>query len=153
MSIPPSLAQGLCWALSAAVGRVLASSASTPARMRDPGTGYVKEGGLGSILHRALVDPDRLYPWTSDPAGFKQDLTTRAPADQINEVEQRIRDAGYLGYYVEDDGNVRSPSAPLGNVAACSRRSLSSLCVRSASRAARCTRSLLLSMPLPAPAT
>jgi hypothetical protein len=83
-----------------------------------PGTGYVKESGLGSILHRALVDPDRLYPWTSDPAGFKQDLTTRAPADQINEVEQRIRDAGYLGYYVEDDGNVRSPSAPLGNVAA-----------------------------------
>jgi hypothetical protein len=83
-----------------------------------PGTGYVKESGLGSILHRALVDPDRLYPWTSDPAGFKQELTTRAPADQINEVEQRIRDAGYLGYYVEDDGNVRSPSAPLGNVAA-----------------------------------
>jgi hypothetical protein len=85
---------------------------------RDPGTGYVKENKLGSILHRALVDPDRLYPWTSDPAGFKENLTTRAPNDQISEVEQRIRDAGYLGYYVEDDGNVRNPSAPLGNVAA-----------------------------------
>lgn len=83
-----------------------------------PGTGYVKESGLGSVLHRALVDPDRLYPWTSDPAGFKQELTTRAPADQISEVEQRIRDAGYLGYYVEDDGNVRNPAAPLGNLAA-----------------------------------
>lgn len=83
-----------------------------------PGTGYVKEGGLGPILHRALIDPDRLYPWTSDPAGFKKDLTTRAPDDQIAEVEQRIRDAGYLGYYAEDDGNVRNPSAPLGNVAA-----------------------------------
>jgi hypothetical protein len=85
---------------------------------RAPGTGYFKENKLGSILHRALVDPDRLYPWTSDPAGFKENLTTRAPNDQISEVEQRIRDAGYLGYYVEDDGNVRNSSAPLGNVAA-----------------------------------
>jgi hypothetical protein len=84
---------------------------------RDPGTGYVKEGGLGSILHRALVDPDRLYPWTSDPAGFKENLTSRTQGDQISEAEQRIRDAGYLGYYAEDDGNVRDPSAPLGNVA------------------------------------
>jgi hypothetical protein len=85
---------------------------------RDPGTGYVKESKLGSILHRALVDPSRLYPWTSDPAGFKKNLTTRAPDDQISETEQRIRDAGYLGYYAEDNGNVRNPSAPLGNVAA-----------------------------------
>jgi hypothetical protein len=59
-----------------------------------------------------------LYPWTSDPAGFKKNLTTRAPDDQISETEQRIRDAGYLGYYAEDNGNVRNPSAPLGNVAA-----------------------------------
>jgi hypothetical protein len=85
---------------------------------RDPGTGYVKESKLGSILHRALVNPDRLYPWTSDPADFKKNLTSRTPDDQISEVERRIRDAGYLGYYAEDDGNVRNPSAPLGNVAA-----------------------------------
>jgi hypothetical protein len=85
---------------------------------RDPGTGYVKEAKLGSVLHRAFVDPSTLYPWVADPAGFKKNLTTRAPDDQISETEQRIRDAGYLGYYVEDNGNVRNPSAPLGNVAA-----------------------------------
>jgi hypothetical protein len=76
--------------------------------LRDPGTGYIKEGGLGSIEHVALVDPSRLYPIHEDPDGIV-DGKPRA------EAEQAIKDAGYLGYYATDDG---SGNAPLGNVAA-----------------------------------
>lgn len=85
---------------------------------REPGTGYVKESGLGQIMHRALVDPDTLYPFNEDPAGFKDQLTTTTPDDKVSEYEQLIRDAGYAGYYMTDNGSVRSSSAPLGNVAA-----------------------------------
>jgi hypothetical protein len=76
--------------------------------LRDPGTGYIKEGGLGSIEHVALVDPSRLYPIHEDPDG----ITRGKPRA---EGEQAIKDAGYLGYYSTDDG---SGNAPLGNVAA-----------------------------------
>lgn len=81
---------------------------------REEGTGYVKEAGLGVFLHKVAVDPDRLYPWFEDPDGLKLRL---APGDRNNVTayEKLIREAGYIGYYVTEDG---AGSAPLGNVAA-----------------------------------
>lgn len=84
------------------------------ARQRDPGTGYVKEGGLPDNHYIAEVDPDRLYPWYEDPDGFGERLTGDTLAARRVEKTERIRDAGYIGYYVTDDGSMR---APLGNVA------------------------------------
>lgn len=80
----------------------------------DPGTGYVKEPGLPSTEYVAEVKPDRLYPWFEDPDGFDGRLTGDTPAARRNEKIKMIRDAGYIGYYVTDDGSMR---APLGNVA------------------------------------
>jgi hypothetical protein len=77
----------------------------------DPGTGYVKEGGLGSNRHVALVPADRLYPFFEDP----DSLRTEGMTDGA--YEAAIKEAGYMGTYVTDDGNVRKPKAPLGNVA------------------------------------
>jgi hypothetical protein len=76
--------------------------------MRAPGTGYVKEAGLGSIEHVALVDPSRLYPFMEDPDGLVK-------GRDISAAEDAIRAAGYIGYYSTDNG---SGDAPLGNVAA-----------------------------------
>ena len=77
--------------------------------LRDPGTGYVKETGLGSYEHIALIDPKDLYPVFQDPDGLLQDV-----GSNWSKAEDIIRDAGYKGYYTTDDG---SGSAPLGNVA------------------------------------
>lgn len=75
---------------------------------RSPGTGYVKEAGLGPIEHVGFVEPAALYPLLEDPDGIAAGKSTSA-------AEEAIRAAGYLGYYVTDDG---SGSNPLGNVAA-----------------------------------
>jgi hypothetical protein len=77
-----------------------------------PGTGYVKEPGLGNNLHMALVDPDQLYPWFEDPDGLRPEDGTDAQRDA--EYRLAIEDAGYLGAYFTDDGSGR---APAGNVA------------------------------------
>ena len=77
--------------------------------LRDPGTGYVKEYGLGPYEHIALINPKDLYPVFQDPDG----LLKGVGADW-SKAEDIIRDAGYKGYYTTDDG---SGSAPLGNVA------------------------------------
>jgi hypothetical protein len=76
--------------------------------VRSQGTGYVKEAGLGPVEHVAFVDPADLYPMFEDPDGI-------AAGKDISAAEDAIRAAGYLGYYVTDDGSGR---APLGNVAA-----------------------------------
>ncbi|XAI96407.1 lysin [Microcystis phage Mel-JY33] len=81
---------------------------------REEGTGYVKEAGLGVYLHRVAVDPDRLYPWYEDPDGLKTRLSPERRND-VSAYEALIQEAGYLGYYVTEDG---TGSAPLGNVAA-----------------------------------
>lgn len=76
-------------------------------RLRSPGTGYVKEAGLGPVEHVGFVDPTDLYPIFEDPDGI-------AAGKNISEAEAAIREAGHLGYYTTDDGSER---APLGNVA------------------------------------
>lgn len=102
---------------------------SVRASKAEPGTGYVKENGLGPYQHVVRVDPARLYPWYEDPDGLKAKVeaareeyekpkpTGRSMATGAMEVQwytQFIREAGYLGYYVTDNGR---GSAPLGNVA------------------------------------
>ena len=77
--------------------------------LRDPGTGYVKEAGLGSFEHVALIDPKDLYPVFQDPDGLLKGV-----GSNWSKAEDIIKDAGYKGYYTTDDG---SGSAPLGNVA------------------------------------
>ena len=79
-------------------------------RRRSPGTGYIKEAGLGENLHVAFVHADRLYPWFEDPEGL-----VAAAGNDETAAEAAIREAGYIGHYVTDDGSAR---APLGNVAA-----------------------------------
>jgi len=95
---------------------------------RDPGTGYVKEAGLGPYKHIAKVSPTDLYPWFEDPDGLrpaweKKEGTNsyRTPGGTLvtedalaQEYQRRIQEAGYLGLYVTDDGSGR---APLGDVA------------------------------------
>jgi hypothetical protein len=83
---------------------------------RQPGTGYVKESGLGPVHHIAEVDPDQLYDWVNDPQNLAPEGL--AANDFTSAYEAAIEAAGYIGYYTVDDGNVRNPRAPLGNVAA-----------------------------------
>lgn len=83
---------------------------------RQPGTGYVKESGLGQVHHIAEVDPSQLYDWVNDPQGLAPEGLTGN--DFQSAYEAAIEAAGYLGYYTVDNGDVRNPSAPLGNVAA-----------------------------------
>lgn len=87
-------------------------------------TGYRKEVGLGPYRHSVMVDPARLYPWFEDPDGLRDEttrvegangITIRSQENIRDEYEDAIQAAGYLGYYVTDDG---SGAAPLGNVAA-----------------------------------
>lgn len=90
---------------------------------RAQGTGYVKESGLGDIEHVALVDPKSLYPYFTDPENLSEGLDPQSPYFQ-NEYEERIKSAGFKGYYTERIdtttplGKVRPFDAPLGNVAA-----------------------------------
>lgn len=88
-----------------------------------PGTGYVKEAGLGHFRHIVAVDADRLYPYFEDPAGLRDDreriqepggVRVRSYHIREDEYQRAIRDAGFAGYYVTEDGSGR---APLGNVA------------------------------------
>jgi hypothetical protein len=91
------------------------------------GTGYVKEPYLGSNEHIGMVDPDTLYPWFQDPDGLTgMKFTGEDAASELagaigdmgtrksQEYEKSIRNAGYTGFYVTDDGSLK---APLGNVA------------------------------------
>ena len=92
-------------------------------------TGYKKEAGLGHYHHIAAVDPQQLYPWFEDPDGLRAQLqewvvvretatargrTRVSEPQKVDQLENMIREAGYLGYYVTEDGSGR---APLGNVA------------------------------------
>ena len=79
------------------------------ANARTQGTGYVKEAGLGPVQHVAFIRPDELYPWFEDP-----DNLVRSSKD-VSEAEQKIKAAGYRGFYTTDDGSGR---APQGNAAA-----------------------------------
>jgi hypothetical protein len=98
------------------------------ADQRVQGTGYVKENGLGGNEHIALVDPDSLYPYFTDPdnlsAGLLDEGRSYTHSEFQNEYEERIMNAGYLGYYTERMdattplGRVRPQSARYGNVAA-----------------------------------
>lgn len=98
------------------------------ADQRVQGTGYVKENGLGGNEHIALVDPESLYPYFTDPdnlsAGLLDEGRGYTHSEFQNEYEERIMNAGYLGYYTERMdtttplGRVRPQSASYGNVAA-----------------------------------
>lgn len=81
---------------------------------RAPGTGYVKESQLGEFQHMALVDPMALYPWFEDPDGLRPEDAGQTVDQRKLDYEAAIKSAGYLGYYVTEDGDGR---APLGNVA------------------------------------
>lgn len=92
---------------------------------RAQGTGYVKESEkLGKFEHIALVDPESIYPYFTDPDGLSAGLN-KADPNFISNYESRIREAGYDGYYTEriydNEGPmapVRPADAPIGNVAA-----------------------------------
>ena len=94
---------------------------------RAQGTGYVKETGLGAREHVALVDPMKLYPFFTDPDGLFQGIERDAPGWET-EYENRIKAAGYDGYYTERIegttplGKVKPAQAPNGNVAAMFRK-------------------------------
>jgi len=90
------------------------------------GTGYVKESDkLGSLEHIALVDPMSLYPFYADPDGLSAGLDRNIYDDFLSKYEQRIKSAGYKGYYTEridayegPMGRVKPSMSPIGNVAA-----------------------------------
>jgi len=84
---------------------------------REQGTGYVKEDLLGPEKHVALVDPGSLYPWFEDPEGLRPTegkYGTLTDGQSDVGFAAAIRDAGYLGFYLTEDGSGR---ARLGNVA------------------------------------
>jgi hypothetical protein len=92
------------------------------------GTGYVKEYGLGDKEFVALVDPKSLYPFFGDPDGLSAGLIDEygsfSHSEFLNEYEERIKNAGYAGYYTERIsgttplGRVKPNAASYGNVAA-----------------------------------
>ena len=95
----------------------------------DPRIGYRPERGLGPYMHVVAVDPRKLYPWYEDPDSIKASklypwrdeiaATKQRPPVTTEELvakyEELIKEAGYLGYYITNDGQ---GSAPLGTVAA-----------------------------------
>lgn len=74
-------------------------------------TAYTRESpSLGGLKHTVAIEPERLYPWDTDPDGLrakiKGGLTT---VQQIGAYETAIKKAGYAGYFVID--------GPLGDAA------------------------------------
>jgi len=61
----------------------------------EPG-GYRKEPGLGPYTYGVSVDPSMLYDLIGDP----DHLRPRPAGSSINLYEKRIKQAGYLGYWV-----------------------------------------------------
>jgi hypothetical protein len=73
----------------------------------DPGgpNGYRKESGLGPWRHTVAVDPATLYPWFEDPDGMKaRFLEKEGMRASVSDYQAMIEEAGYLGYYVTNDG-------------------------------------------------
>jgi hypothetical protein len=75
-------------------------------------TAYERESpDLGGLKHTVAVDPQKLYPWDTDPDGLRDKVDGKLPApQQIGAYETLIKRAGYAGYFVID--------GPLGDVAA-----------------------------------
>ncbi len=75
-------------------------------------TAYSREStNLGGLKHTVAVDPQKLYPWDTDPDGLREKIDGKLPApQQIGAYETLIKRAGYTGYFVID--------GPLGDVAA-----------------------------------
>lgn len=83
---------------------------------RAPGTGYVREStSLGDNIYKAEVDPMSLYPVDTDPDGIVGEQRETETFEQFQKrYVEALKDAGWLGYYVTEDGSGR---APLGDVA------------------------------------
>jgi hypothetical protein len=62
--------------------------------LRDRGTGYVKEPGLGKNHYIATIDPNRLYPFFADPDGLVDTLRPGSPQQRHVDYILAIRDAG-----------------------------------------------------------
>jgi hypothetical protein len=60
--------------------------------------GYRKESGLGNFRNTAEVDASLLYDYNSDPDRLYKGTSLQANRD-YNAYEERIRDAGYTGYF------------------------------------------------------
>jgi hypothetical protein len=67
----------------------------------EPGTGYLKESGLGPWHHIVAVDPKSLYPVFDNP-----DALDLGPS--IATMVDAVKAAGYRGLYVHEDGSGRT---------------------------------------------
>lgn len=67
---------------------------------------YRKEQGLGNFKYTAEVDASLLYDYNADPEGFYKGTQLQQNRD-YNGYERKIRDSGYIGYFVN------SPSSGL----------------------------------------
>jgi len=76
-----------------------------------PGYKYLRDPGVASVARNpyfVAVDAERLYDFRLDPDGIHSRLKAEAAANtqygqpyvDPNDVEQAIKDAGYLGYFV-----------------------------------------------------
>lgn len=63
--------------------------------------GYVKEAGLGDELYIAHVPAEKLYDFAADPDGLRP-KQVGGWDHPTNVYERRIKEAGYLGYWVND---------------------------------------------------
>jgi hypothetical protein len=62
--------------------------------------GYRKEQGLGNFKHTAEVDASLLYDWNNDPDRLYKGTILQQYRD-YGAYEKLVRDAGYVGYYVD----------------------------------------------------
>ena len=64
--------------------------------------GYVKEPDLGTNQYNLTIDPAELYDFVNDPDG----LVVRLPSGMadLNKYEKAIAEAGYTGYFINNDG-------------------------------------------------
>lgn len=66
--------------------------------------GYRRERGIGGNRYVTSIDANQLYDAATDPAGLREKLTAREGTPQrLNQYERAIRDAGYSGYWVNDN--------------------------------------------------
>lgn len=72
--------------------------------------GYKREQGVGPYRHLANIGAPKLYDLDSDPSRFKSNLPRGGNSHPVNEIENRIRQAGFSGY--------RTAHPELGSVAA-----------------------------------
>lgn len=69
----------------------------------EPG-GYKREKGVGAKRYTSSIDANLLYDIQEDPLNLRKKLRGPSGPARLNRYEKLIRDAGFSGYWINDEG-------------------------------------------------